>query len=47
MNNLEMQRYSRQIQLPQVGEMGQDKLLKSRVLIIGLGWIRIASSTFI
>jgi adenylyltransferase/sulfurtransferase len=37
MNNLEMQRYSRQIQLPHVGEIGQDKLLKSRVLIVGLG----------
>ncbi|MEY3219096.1 MAG: hypothetical protein RIT27_453 [Pseudomonadota bacterium] len=37
MNELQTQRYSRQILLPQVGEIGQMKLLKSRVLIIGLG----------
>ena len=30
-------RYSRQIRLPQVGEGGQRKLHKSRVLIVGLG----------
>ncbi len=31
------ERYSRQIRLPRVGEAGQRKLLKSRVLIIGMG----------
>jgi Dinucleotide-utilizing enzymes involved in molybdopterin and thiamine biosynthesis family 2 len=30
-------RYSRQIMLPEVGEEGQQKLLSSRVLIVGLG----------
>ena len=30
-------RYSRQIKLPQVGEAGQERLLKSRALIIGIG----------
>jgi len=30
-------RYSRQIKLPQVGEAGQERLLQSRALIIGMG----------
>ncbi len=30
-------RYARQMQLPQIGVSGQDKLLQSRVLIIGMG----------
>ena len=30
-------RYSRQIKLPQVGEAGQERLLQSHVLIIGMG----------
>lgn len=33
----ELQRYSRQIMLPQVGEAGQQKLAASRVMIVGLG----------
>jgi len=32
-----IERYSRQILLPEVGGKGQEKLLKSKVLIIGLG----------
>ncbi len=31
------ERYSRQIRLPQIGEAGQRRLLRSRVLIVGLG----------
>ena len=30
-------RYNRQIKLPQVGEIGQENLLESRILIIGMG----------
>ena len=30
-------RYSRQIKLPQVGQSGQERLLQSRALIIGMG----------
>ncbi|MCK4951511.1 MAG: molybdopterin-synthase adenylyltransferase MoeB [Gammaproteobacteria bacterium] len=37
MNDNQLLRYSRQIMLPQVGIEGQQKLLDSRVLIIGLG----------
>lgn len=33
----QLQRYSRQIMLPQVGEGGQDKLSRARILIVGLG----------
>ncbi|SDZ75003.1 HesA/MoeB/ThiF family protein [Microbulbifer marinus] len=33
----ELQRYSRQIMLPQVGEEGQEKLAAARVMIVGLG----------
>ena len=32
-------RYSRQIMLPEIGIEGQERLLNSRVLIIGLGGI--------
>ncbi|MDR9436275.1 MAG: molybdopterin-synthase adenylyltransferase MoeB [Thiohalophilus sp.] len=37
MNDEQLLRYSRQIMLPQVDVAGQEKLLASRVLIIGLG----------
>jgi len=33
----QLERYSRQIRLPQIGESGQQRLLDSRVLIIGAG----------
>ncbi|SHG10865.1 sulfur carrier protein ThiS adenylyltransferase [Microbulbifer donghaiensis] len=33
----ELQRYSRQIMLPEVGEEGQKKLAAARVMIVGLG----------
>src|SRR3990172_11569455 len=37
MHDEQLQRYSRQILLPQIGLEGQQKLLDSRVLIVGLG----------
>jgi len=37
MNDDQLLRYSRHILLPQIGILGQEKLIKSRVLIIGLG----------
>ncbi|WP_163831939.1 molybdopterin-synthase adenylyltransferase MoeB [Spartinivicinus ruber] len=37
LNNDEVQRYARHLMLPQVGLEGQDKLKKSRVLIVGTG----------
>ena len=37
MNDEQLLRYSRQIMLPQIDVQGQDKLLASRVLIIGMG----------
>ena len=30
-------RYDRQIMLPEIGEEGQDRLRKARVLIVGVG----------
>jgi adenylyltransferase/sulfurtransferase len=35
--DIRLERYARQIRLPQVGEAGQRRLLGSRVLIVGLG----------
>jgi molybdopterin-synthase adenylyltransferase len=37
MDNNQLLRYSRQILLPQVGIEGQERLLKAKVLIIGMG----------
>jgi molybdopterin-synthase adenylyltransferase len=37
MNNDQLLRYSRQIMLPAIGIAGQEKLLETRVLIVGLG----------
>ena len=37
MNKTQSERYSRQILLNKVGEEGQEKLLNSRVLIVGAG----------
>ena len=37
MNKKEKSRYARQIRLSQIGETGQQKLLDSTVIIIGMG----------
>ncbi|WP_444930176.1 HesA/MoeB/ThiF family protein [Microbulbifer sp. SSSA002] len=37
LSSKELQRYSRQVMLPQVGEEGQQKLASARVMIVGLG----------
>ncbi len=37
LNDIQIERYSRQILLPQVGGKGQEKLLAAKVLIIGAG----------
>ncbi|WP_444923114.1 HesA/MoeB/ThiF family protein [Microbulbifer sp. DLAB2-AF] len=37
LSSKELQRYSRQIMLPQVGEEGQKKLSSARIMIVGLG----------
>ena len=37
MNEQQRDRYSRHINLPQIGEQGQEKLLASRCLIVGMG----------
>ncbi len=37
MDNTQKERYSRHLTLPAIGEQGQQKLLQSHVLIIGLG----------
>jgi molybdopterin/thiamine biosynthesis adenylyltransferase len=33
----QLQRYARHIILPEVGGIGQERLLKSRVLVVGAG----------
>lgn len=37
MTDKQLQRYSRHILLEEIGEQGQEKLLRSKVLIIGAG----------
>ncbi|MGB2078925.1 MAG: HesA/MoeB/ThiF family protein, partial [Vibrio sp.] len=37
MNDQEFKRYQRQIMVPEVGESGQEELLKAKVLVVGCG----------
>jgi len=37
MNQLQRDRYARQIRLPQIGEQGQQKIIDSSALIVGMG----------
>ncbi len=47
MQDLEKERYSRQIKLPQVGLDGQQRLVDSRVLIIGMGGLGSPASMYL
>ncbi len=46
-NDAELERYSRQIRLPQVGEAGQQRLLDAHVLIIGMGGLGSPASMYL
>ena len=37
MNSLQQERYNRHLILPQIGEVGQGKILKAKVLVVGAG----------
>jgi adenylyltransferase/sulfurtransferase len=37
MDQVDRMRYARQIRLPEVGEAGQEKLLRARLLVVGIG----------
>ncbi|HEY8943907.1 MAG TPA: molybdopterin-synthase adenylyltransferase MoeB [Polyangiaceae bacterium] len=43
----QLDRYSRHLLLPEVGERGQEKLLKSRVLLLGAGGLGAPSSLYL
>jgi adenylyltransferase/sulfurtransferase len=47
MNDEQLQRYSRQILMPQIDYSGQQKLLDSHALIIGLGGLGSAASLYL
>lgn len=47
MDDNQLLRYSRQIMLPQVDVSGQDKLLTSRVLIVGVGGLGSAAAIYL
>uniref|UniRef100_A0A7J3TJH4 HesA/MoeB/ThiF family protein n=1 Tax=Geoglobus ahangari TaxID=113653 RepID=A0A7J3TJH4_9EURY len=47
LNRIQMERYSRQIKIPEVGVEGQEKLLKSKVLIIGAGGLGSSAIQFL
>ena len=47
MNDKQLMRYSRHIMLPQIGFEGQQKLMQSRVLIIGMGGLGSPASIYL
>lgn len=47
MDERDRARYSRHIQLPQIGESGQQRLLESRALIVGMGGLGSPASMYL
>jgi adenylyltransferase/sulfurtransferase len=47
LNDDEKRRYARQLLMPEVGEAGQEKLLASKVLVIGAGGLGAASLSYL
>ncbi|MCX7018351.1 MAG: molybdopterin-synthase adenylyltransferase MoeB [bacterium] len=47
LNNDQKKRYSRQIVLPGIGEEGQERLLKARVLLIGVGGLGSSAALYL
>ena len=47
MNDQDLLRYSRQIMLPEVGIEGQEALLNSTMLLIGMGGLGAPSSMYL
>ena len=47
LTDMEMERYSRQIRIPEVGIKGQTKLLDSKVLLIGAGGLGCPSAIYL
>ncbi len=47
LNRIQIEKYSRQIKIPEVGVEGQKKLLKSKVLVIGAGGLGSSAIQFL
>ncbi|MCI0590069.1 MAG: ThiF family adenylyltransferase, partial [Gammaproteobacteria bacterium] len=47
MNDEQLLRYSRQIMLPEIDVSGQERLMRSRVIVIGLGGLGSAASIYL